>query len=424
MAKPISLRFPGGWLPRLNQKHYYTLLQSAHRNYWNSKRLSDSEAENLARSADSLEAQQELLALIALSAYRSDCAVDIGAQLISQEPSLLQQLHIELKLWNELNTNQDFNGTGIVEHFEQITDELLDGDGWPEAQVFHEFGLLAASWLRCFMIFERLDIAIDATAESRLDWMCRQFLRSMRKDGSLFFNNQNSGINCRSFAKALANISLDGAVRKMLLKQTSDAKPKKKKIHDIPKSSSVSEWAQSGVLRSNWQLGSPAVGLLFGRSKIDMELAHKYSIIAGNCTPNIWINGQLLQPSSEICVTCDLHFDEVDLLELEVDYEDWRLQRQILMLRDGLVMIADNVLGDQSSNIEYRCEFPLASGTEAVEESSTTEIYIRNGSNYNLVLPLALPEWQASRTEDRFLAPGRPPDIDTVNSREMPFRHR
>ena len=396
--------FCWGLAPSTAKKSIQRLVQKIHQEFWTNKTVSDSLIEDLVMSVGNLETNDRLLAAIALCAYCCDTTVIAAEESKSTKPSLhLQLQQVELEIWNVVNSAANIEETNIVDLFEEITDELLDGDGWPEAEVFHEFGLLAASWLRTAVVLKNLGISIDAGAESRLDWMCRQLTRSMRSDGSLLFGEPESGVNSRSFAKSLAKISLDRSIKRLLLQRGSQEKAPKK-IRNLPKPSSVSEWAQTSVMRSDWELGSPTLGVLFGQNRIDLELAHKFSVIAGNCTPNIWIDGQLLEPSSEICVTCDLQFDDLDILEVEVEYEDWKLQRQMVMLRDGIVMISDNVLGSERSNIEYRCEFPMADGTQAVEESETTELYVCRGKSYSLVLPLGLPEWKAERTEDRFLA--------------------
>lgn len=381
------------------------LIQRAHRQFWNAKSVAKGTAKKLQQHCAMLASAEDLLGSIAMLVYDCDMTVQVPEVLQPDDPSLQFQLqNVELQIWNGLNTGADAE-LELVDALEELTQQMFDGDGWPEAGFFHEFGLLAASWLRCAKLFDHLGIALDAGTESRFDWLTRQLIRSTRYDGSLFFDEQNAGINCRSFAKSLADYSLDRSVKKLLLCRSGDAaKSKSKSIRNLPAPSSVSEWAQTSVLRSAWAPGSPAVASLFGQSKIELELANKFTVIAGNCTPTVWIDGELQQPCSEICVTCELEFDDVDILELELDYGQWKLQRQLVMLRDGLVLITDNVLGEQPARIEYRCEFPLATATQAVEEGSTTEMYIKKGASYCLVLPLALPEWQAQRTEDRFLA--------------------
>ena len=376
---------PFGWAlgTSSEKKSPQKLIQRAHRQFWNSNKVSAGTAQELQRCCAQLANAEQVLGAMAMLTYGCDVTAQIPKAMQPDDPSLQFQLQeVELQIWNGLNSEAGV-APDLVESLEDLTDRMLDGDGWPESEFFHEFGLLAASWLRCAKLFDHLDIAIEAGTESRLDWLTHQMVRSARHDGSLFFDEKNAGINCRSFAKSLAGYSLDGSIKKLLLRRADDKKKiKSKPIRNLPAPSSVSEWAQTSVLRSGWQAGSPAVAALFGQSKIDLELANKFSIVAGNCTPTIWIDGELQQPCSEIGVTCELNFDEVDILELEIDYGQWKLQRQLVMLRDGLVLIADNVLGEESARIEYRCEFPLAAGTQPVEEGSTTEMYVKKGSSY------------------------------------------
>ena len=381
------------------------LLQSCHRRFWNKKAVTVTKVSQLQELAGDLDTWQQILAASALCAYCPEFAIEGEVVEFPEAPTVEFQIQqIELQLWSQLNKDESFNGCGVVEPFEEILERLLDGDGWLEAERFRDQEILVASWIRCALIFKELNISIEAKTESRLDWLCHQIARSMRFDGSLFFGEQGGGINCRSFAKSLIGFSLDESVSKLLKRKPGKAKSKLPQLSELPETSAVSEWAQTSVLRSHWGLGSPALAVLFGNLEIELELANQKTLIQGCCTPVISIDGQLRQPSSEICVTCDLKFDDLDILELEIDFDDWKLQRQMIVTRDGLVIISDNVLGQEESRIEYRCEFPLAEGVEVVEESSTTEAYLRSGDSYGLVLPIALPEWKSARSEDKLFS--------------------
>ena len=60
------------------------------------------------------------------------------------------------------------------------------------------------------------------------------------------------------------------------------------------------------------------------------------------------------------------------------------------------------VVPESASRIDYRCGWPLASGVEGMRESETREVYLTSDKKIqSLVLPLALPEWKAGRTDDR-----------------------
>lgn len=74
-----------------------------------------------------------------------------------------------------------------------------------------------------------------------------------------------------------------------------------------------------------------------------------------------------------------------------------RHQRQITLCpRDGLVLIADAVLGTRHSLWEYHLQLPLAAGWRVDTAAETFEITFSNGSSECMALPLAFPEWRAS----------------------------
>lgn len=75
-----------------------------------------------------------------------------------------------------------------------------------------------------------------------------------------------------------------------------------------------------------------------------------------------------------------------------------RHQRQITLCpRDGLVLIADTVLGTRRSLWEYHLQIPLGAGWRADAAAETFEIAFSNGSTECLAMPLAFPEWRASQ---------------------------
>ena len=54
-------------------------------------------------------------------------------------------------------------------------------------------------------------------------------------------------------------------------------------------------------------------------------------------------------------------------------------------------------MGSRSAQIEYRCSLPLVPGTSFEPCDETREGLLITGRHRRLVLPLALPEWQAER---------------------------
>jgi hypothetical protein len=177
----------------------------------------------------------------------------------------------------------------------------------------------------------------------------------------------------------------------------------------MPEESSVSEWAQLGVLQCDWQRGSPKVGFAYHDGRLIMEIANDVSLIQGNCTPEVSINGRPHFVDDVIELVCWETNKDVDYVELQLSMGPVILQRQILMNRpDQFLVVADVVIPPEDSRIDYRCEFPYASDIQGVSESETREIYLNKGTkNQSLVLPLGLPEWKNTRTDDSFLSTHR-----------------
>ncbi len=329
--------------------------------------------------------------------------VDLQSNLISQ----LQQ--VELPLWkmiDELSFGRP-NAFAIVRKMEKLIGDLLDTDGWLQASDFSDFGLLAASWCRCNRILIYHGYEWQAETQAYLDWMCRQLIRCLRPDGSILFGEPGAGLNAKAFRTALMELTSDRGDRRLLASclQKSVRLPKLKRKtakFRLPAESSISEWAEVGVLQKGWCRGSPKVGMNFDGGKFQLELCQWHTWIGGNCTPTISIDDQIQDSTSEVDVNCNLRFDHADFVELQVAFGEWRLQRQVLLLRDDdLLLIGDNLVGPQSKRIEYSCSYPLGPGVIGVAETENTEVYLHRKKSHCLVLPLGLPEWKSAPSTGR-----------------------
>ena len=133
------------------------LIQRSHRQFWDSDSVSQATTKQLKESCEKLHSKPEILGAIALVAYCSELTVQVPDSMKPENPSLNCQLQqVELQLWNGLNSASDFDCNEAVELMEGLTERMLDGDGWPGAEFFPEFGLLAASWIRCAKVFDCL----------------------------------------------------------------------------------------------------------------------------------------------------------------------------------------------------------------------------------------------------------------------------
>jgi len=307
-----------------------------------------------------------------------------------RDPLLQQLLTIELPLWQQFVNDQssDDQGVGCLSDFEKMVDDLLDKDGWIEGYAITDWGLISASWCRTHQLLRAMGLRIDLNTQ--LAQLAEQLLRNSREDGSLLHGEPGSGINCKAFRKAVCNLA-QGFSRQSL-------GSKSKSTGRAPAQTSISEWAQVGVLRRNWKPKGNKVGFTFDSKRIRLDIDNGRTLICGECMPQLAIDGQVITPSDEIGVSCFLRFEQGEYVELEVEYGAWKLQRQLLLLSDEqLLLVADNLIGDAKSKIDYRCRYPLGANQQIVKETETNEFYLRDGDRYCLVLPLAFPEWKTEK---------------------------
>ena len=301
---------------------------------------------------------------------------------------------------------------------QKLTDSLedkLDHDGWPHARYLDEFGLLAASWVRCGLLLKKMGVELESDSESQLEWVVRQLIRVTGPDGRPLFFSGDERPWGDSLALCLKRLSGDDDDKKLLkLRRPSTAVERKKaksgksksdkaSPKKLPATSCLSEWADSGVLRSHWGAGSPLVGLDYSSSSIRMSIARSVNLISGKAMPEITINSKSVKAESELEVVCEQSDADVEYVELETDLGEGAVfNRQILLSRDEeFLLVADVVVPQQSSRIEYRCDYRLAPGIVGLQETENREIYLRTDEIQALVLPLALPEWKVDRCNDR-----------------------
>lgn len=310
---------------------------------------------------------------------------------ISSDPILQQLLSVELPLWEQLSCDvSSGDKIGAKLEFESMISDSLDQNGWIEGHAIEDWGLFAASCCRTDQLLRKMNLQVDPIVADQLSQLAEQLLRNSRKDGSLLHGESGGGFNCNAFRKMVSQNWAHGYCRQRLSR-------KAKASGRLPAQSSISEWAQAGVLRKSWKSGGGKVGFAFDSKQIRLDIDNGSTLVRGTCSPQLAINGEPLRSTDEIGVSCFLRFDGGEYTELELECGAWKLQRQILLLADDLLFLSDNLIGSESAEIEYRCRFPLGDGQQIVKESETNEFYLRRDDKYCLVLPLALPEWKTEK---------------------------
>ena len=323
-------------------------------------------------------------------------------------PLTSQLLHVEVPIWQavaaELNSNESDSESNIeaeceplalvVRRMETLISECLDADGWPEACVIADTGLLMASWCRCCELLQQVQYKIDSQTQLMLDGLCLQLIRLSRRDGSLLLGGVGGGLNCNAFRKSL----LRNCAEKIGVRSEQSMRSYISELQTA--TSTISEWGQVGALQKSWKLGGNKIAFAFDEQKIRLDLSNGESLVVGDCTPQLIVDGVAESVNSEIGVSGFLRFDGGDYIELEVEYEHVTLQRQIVFLaEDNLLIVNDVVTAAKLCRIDYAATYPIGSGIELVRETETNEFYLKSGSDYCLVLPLAMPEWKAEKTE-------------------------
>ena len=289
-------------------------------------------------------------------------------------------------------------------------EDKLDHDGWPHARYLDEFGLLAASWIRCGLMLKKLGVELESDLESQFEWVVRQLIRTIGPDGRPLFSSGDERCWTDGLAQSLKKFSSDVDDAKLLKLRRSDSKTKtgksksgKASSKKLPPSSCLSEWSGSAVLRSHWGPHSPMVGLDYSANSIRLSIARSVNLISGIAMPEISINSVAVGAEQELEVVCNESDKDVEYVELETDLGQGAVfNRQILLSRDEeFLLVADVVVPKHSSRIDYRCDYRLAKGIVGMQETENREVYLRTKEIQALVLPLALPEWKVDRCEDR-----------------------
>lgn len=198
----------------------------------------------------------------------------------------------------------------------------------------------------------------------------------------------------------------------MTLSDLTPAQSKRKEAKDLVSASELPalthycNTARAGCMQTDWRKRSGRLAIDFSDSPLALEVIGPKgaTLLTGRWPVQIELDGQAqmqLDDWDEVCWYSD---DEVDYLEVEAKFGDsCCVQRQIMLFREeGLVMLADALLGDRDGNWTLQSSIPLGPGVRIETADSTRESWLITPSGERcLVLPLALPEWR------RQLGPGK-----------------
>lgn len=381
--------------------------------------LSLSTAYALREIALALEPSQWNSTCVALQEKSENSVLDcpLLSQLITCEMSVVLGT-----LFPEIQTANKWVQRGIA-NMQSLIGELVDGNGMIMAKYLPILGPLLASWTRMITLIDEFGIEeFDSEYRHQFEWVLRQTLRLIRTDGSIIFSGQASSATL-SMLQCAAKISNDSddteilsvifpKAKKSRTKTASAKKVKKAKKPKttgrsaktssliLPELSGHSEWAQWSIMQSDWRPQRSKVAISFHDRLCQLDLCRKQSLISGLMQPQILLDGELQHPTQNYHELCWHSDDDVDYLELELEYDSGlKIQRQFLLAREeNFVYFADAILDLKESKIDYELEFDLCEGVTVEPQKETNELMLWCGDDRYAFMPLPMPEWQSARS--------------------------
>ena len=125
-------------------------------------------------------------------------------------------------------------------------------------------------------------------------------------------NAPGSGISHKAFGDMLLELSDDKHDRKLSKTCFPKSKPPKKLATSFPEEFDLSEWAQVAAMRSSWNRKCSRLAVDFHGERIRMEIANSKTLILGDCTPDISINGKPLTCDDVIEAVCTNREPDLD----------------------------------------------------------------------------------------------------------------
>lgn len=166
----------------------------------------------------------------------------------------------------------------------------------------------------------------------------------------------------------------------------------------LPQPTFYSEDAAGACMQCDWHHKGSHCAIDFSDAEICIEAlgAKGRSLLAGEWTAHVELDGQAQMQLDEWGETCWFSDNDVDYLELEAKFgRHARVQRQAILFRhQRMLLLADALLCDQPGNWSLTAKIPLAAEAAFQPEQKTSEGYIEAGNCRSLVLPLFLPEWR------------------------------
>lgn len=167
---------------------------------------------------------------------------------------------------------------------------------------------------------------------------------------------------------------------------------------DLPDASMHCEQTCRAVLRGGTSSRDPWFGVLYRGGQVQIALRSGGDVLcSGVWRLELRRDGRLAEPVSPWKEVFWASNEGVDYVELSAQFSGGiQVERQILLARDGFLLLADVVLAPRRVKLDYRALLPLAPGIrfDGAAESYEGIVTARRRRRAK-ILPLALPEWRA-----------------------------
>jgi hypothetical protein len=176
----------------------------------------------------------------------------------------------------------------------------------------------------------------------------------------------------------------------------------------LPALTHYCDTARAACMQTDWRKRSGRMAIDFSDAPLALEIVGPKgaTVLGGRWPLQIELDGQAqlqLDDWDEVCWYSD---EEVDYLEVEAKFGDsCCVQRQMMLFREeGLIMLADALLGDREGNWSLQSSLPFGPGVRSEAADATRESWlVMPGGERCLVLPLALPEWRRQLASGKLL---------------------
>jgi hypothetical protein len=284
-------------------------------------------------------------------------------------------------------------------------DELLDGEGMPQARYLSIQQPLLACWTRVrAMAAYSAESCWDDDAKAQYPCAVREMLRLADHCGNSLFVDTSDGHVQRvaELLGAAVKLSDDKGNRAAFGSLHRKGSKRAKGIPEkrLPSAANHSEWAQVAILRPAWKPTSPQLGIAYGNRSFRGELAiGRERLLTSDWPFRVVVNGRDSMPVDDWEANCWVSDDDVDYLELEIGLEDGlELQRQVcLAKKDRFLFVADAVLSGGARSLRHLLRVPLGPQVDANSADESREVRLRASAARALVFPLSLPEWRVDR---------------------------